>query len=835
MPLSAAEKQRRYRERLKQDKQKYEASKEKAKIRYHSKKKLIFELSRKEVKIKRRQWRIQKTRQRDCIRRLRNIEELTPPPTPEPLHQQNARLGRKRLRRDRTKLYKENKRLLKQNLKLQKDVEKYRKRAFRAAKKLRTNAKSKLDSPESKTEEFVQTWLPGMECSTVRRQILKYNVLTHALRTEYKNAQRNEDKRVIKRFLGNEKLKKYGLLREIRLDSVGIKHNFKTYIKKGSKLANEVNRVRNFFKRDDISRATAGKKETRTKNKEKIQKRYLLDTMKNLHKRYIHEGGECSYTSFTRFRPFYIVTPTINGRETCLCRLHNNMWLRLIALNKKNQLLSKDLDSVINSVTCNPNSRDCMYNECKDCKFKTVTFSNPTDEKIIWWEWMRKEEIYENDGKQKKVNKMVKNKREGLTDELKALFVRELPAFKRHAYNIRQQYRAYRQCLDNLKQNEVAIHIDFSENYNCKMAEEVQGHHFGASRNQITLHTGVLYFANQSRVSFSSVSDDNQHNPAAIWAHLMPIFSMVKETDSRVNTVHIFSDGPFSQYRQKENFYLFCNKIFDWGFKEGSWSFFEAGHGKGAADGIGGALKRKADQIVAFGDDIVNTKDFVCKVGSMSSIKLFTITSDDIRLIRQCIPKKIEVLKGTKKLHQLIVKQKGHLFYRELSCYCPEVDKDGICKCFQSEIYFPIKKTTEETSSGKRYYEIYSSSDESDAECDIQKTGPQNLEVEVPSTSGKKQGISKGQYMLVEVFTKDKKKKYYYVAVAQDDMEEDGEVRVMFLKALDSSKKKFYPDERDVSYVEYEQIKEVLEDPVTVLREKGICYQFAAPVHIFEK
>ena len=38
-----------------------------------------------------------------------------------------------------------------------------------------------------------------------------------------------------------------------------------------------------FYERDDISRCTTGKKETKTKEKVKKQKRMLNDSMKNLH------------------------------------------------------------------------------------------------------------------------------------------------------------------------------------------------------------------------------------------------------------------------------------------------------------------------------------------------------------------------------------------------------------------------------------------------------------------------------------------------------------------------------------------------------------------------
>lgn len=62
------------------------------------------------------------------------------------------------------------------------------------------------------------------------------------------------------------------------------------YIKNGSKMAKEFNKIKRFFVRDDISRTTAGKKETLTRNKITAQKRYLLDSMKKIYQVYLRGG-----------------------------------------------------------------------------------------------------------------------------------------------------------------------------------------------------------------------------------------------------------------------------------------------------------------------------------------------------------------------------------------------------------------------------------------------------------------------------------------------------------------------------------------------------------------
>lgn len=176
-----------------------------------------------------------------------------------------------------------------------------------------------------------------------------------------------------------------------------------------------------------------------------------------------------------------------------------------------------------------------------------------------------------------------------------------------HFFNIKHQYIALRTLRQSMTENEVMIHIDFSENYQCKYDREIQSVHFGANQNQITLHTGVFYYKDTC-TGFCTISGLNKHGPLAIWAHLKPILSLLRSTYPDISNVYFVSDGPTAQYRCKANFYLLSTLLFDWGFKVGNWSFLEAGHGKGPADDIGGSVKRAADAFVSKGGSINNAK-----------------------------------------------------------------------------------------------------------------------------------------------------------------------------------------------------------------------------------
>lgn len=306
---------------------------------------------------------------------------------------------------------------------------------------------------------------------------------------------------------------------------------------------------------------------------------------------------------------------------------------------------------------------------------------------------MRKLDIFKISRGSVKIFKTTKEKLFANKDDFEGKFNNELTSIKKHIFNVKNQYETYRICVNNLEPNEAALHIDFSENYNCKFAEEIQGHHFGGSRKQITLHTGVLYLPSQNPYSFCTISANNEHGPSAIWAHLNPVLKMLKEEQPNIRTIHFFSDGPATQYRQKQNFYLFSKNLHGLGFDQATWSFFESGHGKGAADGIGGVLKRTADRIVAHGEDISNAETFFDLVQKETSVMLFKVGTEQIEKIKASLPDKIPVLKGTMTLHQLMLREKSMIQYRDISCFCANNNFGrGFCDCYQPKQYSCVPK-----------------------------------------------------------------------------------------------------------------------------------------------
>ncbi|KAJ8720812.1 hypothetical protein PYW08_006277 [Mythimna loreyi] len=216
-----------------------------------------------------------------------------------------------------------------------------------------------------------------------------------------------------------------------------------------------------------------------------------------------------------------------------------------------------------------------MYGECQSCENKTVLFDlthKNKDVVVFWNAWVTKNHEYmkENDSQEndkKTTKRTVKDVIQGTLAALIESFTDQLIKFKKHYFNIYHAYQMYKKCKETLSDTECIIHCDFSENYLAKLREEVQATHFGASKQQFTLQTGVIYTKNEQGLqekSFCTISPNNSHGPIAIWAHLTPVLEYIKRTSRNVTTLHFFSDGPTTQYRQKGNFYLMTEMIKNW-------------------------------------------------------------------------------------------------------------------------------------------------------------------------------------------------------------------------------------------------------------------------------
>lgn len=208
-------------EKIKNDPAKYEMQKEKERRKYENKKKkkqvkLVKEMSSRELRIKRKQWR------KNSLRYLKNKKEQfvlpdSPAYSDEESHiniqpniaskQKNS--GRKQIRRDRSKVIKRNKMLLLKISRLKTKLERYKKRYYRLADQSKKN-----DTPRTK----VETLMKSKDKDRVRRRLLFGLALEHQLKDNYKAIDsKNKKKGFLKSVLGDKVvLKKCQVLKDLR-------------------------------------------------------------------------------------------------------------------------------------------------------------------------------------------------------------------------------------------------------------------------------------------------------------------------------------------------------------------------------------------------------------------------------------------------------------------------------------------------------------------------------------------------------------------------------------------------------------------------------------------
>ncbi|XP_047991938.1 uncharacterized protein LOC125230721 [Leguminivora glycinivorella] len=445
--------------------------------------------------------------------------------------------------------------------------------------------------------------------------------------------------------------------------------------------------ITEFLLDDENSRLTAGKKETITRRQVKKQIRLLNDSLFNLHKTFLNKTGVIvSYETFRRCRPFWVVLPKAASRNTCLCALHANNDFIAQALHKAKILPYSSATDVAKSLCCNKIlSVSCLERKCLQCRSKDIDIdSTDLSDTIIYQRWITKNVTVTTRGQEKQCKKTIKETVRTTQRLLIQVFRSNLPKFMQHLANIINQFKAVRFIKHNMSPSEGLLHIDFSENYGCKYGEEVQSAHFGGSKAQLSLHTCVYYSSDshppENRVkatSFCTVSENLRHDPVLICAHLKPVIEKMKSLTPALSFLHILSDGPSTQYRNKTMFFMIAKYISKISQADTIiWHFSEAGHGKGAPDGVGGCIKRVCDNAVANGKDITGIDGFFeCLKHNIKNINIIRIDDEFVDEIQQLAAAcKLRPFRGTFQIHQIAwSKIKPDLLQaRRLSCItCP--------------------------------------------------------------------------------------------------------------------------------------------------------------------
>jgi hypothetical protein len=296
--------------------------------------------------------------------------------------------GRKKVKKRQSKMYLE---LKDAKFKLKKalaSVEKYRKRCLRLSK-----TKHPTDSPQTKARHQSHT-----SQRQIRKVLLFHNVIMAELKESSNSLTNPKEKQILSKVISGKIIKKYRLgnyaHQEFGFSQKMMRANRKRpnsldyHRKQQSNVITNTDdlTVAQFLERDDNSRATTGKRDTKTKKQLKMQKRLLSDSLKNLHLKFKAENPniKISYSEFCKRKPFWVVHPSVRDRETCLCKIRENAQFMADRLYQQSVVKTSKVADLMLSMCCSP-SKECMYRECSNCRKKALQIQPFEEGGQTWW------------------------------------------------------------------------------------------------------------------------------------------------------------------------------------------------------------------------------------------------------------------------------------------------------------------------------------------------------------------------------------------------------------------------------------------------------------------
>ena len=82
--------------------------------------------------------------------------------------------------------------------------------------------------------------------------------------------------------------------------------------------------------------------------------------------------------------------------------------------------------------------------------------------------------------------------------------------FLSHMFRNWHQVATLKTARSNLKEGEIYIVMDFSQDYTCKFGRKIQSLFYGALKSTLGLHTGVVYNSGEVRQNHRSFFDTSK-------------------------------------------------------------------------------------------------------------------------------------------------------------------------------------------------------------------------------------------------------------------------------------------------------------------------------------
>jgi hypothetical protein len=414
-----------------------------------------------------------------------------------------------------------------------------------------------------------------------------------------------------------------------------------------------IEKVNEFFYSDIISRALPGKNDYLTitnddGEKEKIQKRFMQMSVHQAYEQFkeTYPDVQISESKFHILRPQNILIMSKVPNEYCLCSYCENMSFVFDALKSHTVPSIKSFEDFLSQFSCGAGYL-CASNQCHDCadfsnKIEKIISLENLDKSIILRKWMKIGSFVQ------KVSLMDKTVRCAMDE-----FCETFQFYKIHKHLIKTQSEFIYELKKHQPNNDVTLIMDYSQNFTTTSHREVQSAFF--TRRQISIFTAVAYVGQQAPISFAIVNDDTKHAKEQVWFYSKIIIEHLKQINPNISHIAFVTDGCASQFKNKDSIASLLYTREDFGVTA-EWHFTPTSHGKSAADGIGGNVKRQVHLQVTSGNYEVNdASQFVaCAKSVLSQTNVIYASENQIKPFLAMLRarwRKTKMIPGTRSYH----------------------------------------------------------------------------------------------------------------------------------------------------------------------------------------
>lgn len=458
---------------------------------------------------------------------------------------------------------------------------------------------------------------------------------------------------------------------------------FRPELNRGKRLSADVTKaVIDYYNDDDVSRIMPGRNDCLSvkvgHQKVKVQKRLMLCSLKESYEGFKkqHEQDPSKKIGFSKFsilKPKNCVLPGSSGtHKVCVCTIHQNVKLIIIGamLESVTNGRIKSYKDCISEILCPIPSSSCYLLECKRCPGTSV-----------FCEYLKTCFVeYEGENCEVSFDQWVATDRcdfKHLTlplSEFLNYFIKKLKKLIPHYFTSSQQSEFVKILKSSLKDTEVLVQCDFSENYSFVLQNAAQGFHW--NKKQATIHPFVIYFKNSNgdlaHYTFVAISDCLSHDTVAVKLFIDKLINFLKVKIPNISKIFYVTDGSAAQYKNKKNFMNLIKHKEDYGI-DCEWHFFATSHGKGACDGVGGTIKRMAAKasLIHEKNCITTAEEFYNWTQTLETDMYFVFCStNEYQVTNEQLSarfKNLKVIPGTQKFHAFIPQESGNIKCKKFS------------------------------------------------------------------------------------------------------------------------------------------------------------------------